>query len=214
MQNKIVVKQYPAPPFDEGEALRYAGYLGAVDGETQSRLRDCFSESERAFSYAVCYTVCTRAELLVALGKESERWLSSRLCGVEKTVVFCATVGMGIDRLIRRYASVSPTKSLFFQAIGTERVESLCDAFCADLQTRYKEGVGTRFSVGYGEIPLSAQKGVFSLLDGGKWIGVSLNDALLMTPSKTVTAFLPVGGKRTPSNCQNCDKKDCAMRKG
>ncbi len=213
MQNKVFIKNYAAPPFDIKEALRYAGYLGIPEGETAEKIRACFSESEGEYFYTVCYAVYEKAALLSAFGQDSAAWLLPRLGGAEKAVLFCATVGMGIDRLIRRYAAISPAKSLFFQAVGTERVESLCDAFCADVKARYEEGVGARFSVGYGNIPLEAQRTVFALLDCGKRIGVSLNDSLLMTPSKTVTAFLPIGGGRVQTGCQNCDKKDCISRK-
>ncbi len=214
----VYVKTYPAPDLDSKEALRYAGYLGSEGGETEERITACFLETEKEFSYGVCYAVCSVDELISFLGRESENWLLSRLCDAERVAVFCATVGLGIDRRILRYSVVSPTKALLFQALGTERVESLCEAFCRDLQREYQAvRVGRRFSPGYGNIPLEVQRAVFALLDCSRKLGVSLNDSLLMTPSKSVTAFVPIGVKTEKTgkkaDCKACDKTDCALRK-
>ena len=57
-----------------------------------------------------------------------------------------------------------------------------------------------RFSPGYGAVPLSVQREFFNLLACEKLIGVCLTDTLLMTPTKSVTAF--VGMKdRKEGNC-------------
>ena len=71
-----------------------------------------------------------------------------------------------------------------------------------------------RFSAGYGDLSLSVQKDIFSVLDCARKIGLTLNDSLIMSPSKSVTAV--VGISDTPScdghKCKSCDKKDCEYR--
>lgn len=110
-------------------------------------------------------------------------------------IIFAATIGVGVDRLISKYSRLSPTKALCFQAIGAERVEALCDEFCNKMKTELEkdgEKVKPRFSPGYGDLPLETQKMIFSLLDCPKRIGVTLGDTLLMSPSKSVTAFVGI----------------------
>ena len=78
------------------------------------------------------------------------------------------------------------------QALGAERVESLCDAFCEQMNTQLKEEgklLRTRVSPGYGDISLTMQREVFAALDCERKIGITLNDDLLMSPSKSVTAI-------------------------
>ena len=75
------------------------------------------------------------------------------------------------------------------QAIGAERIEALCDAFCDDMEKEMGVSLRPRFSPGYGDLPLSVQKDIISLLEAPKRIGLSLNDSLLMSPTKSVTAF-------------------------
>ena len=79
------------------------------------------------------------------------------------------------------------------QAIGAERLESFCDIFCRDISCEYNEKLRPRVSPGYGDIPLSMQKEIFSALDCSRKIGLSLNASLLMTPTKSVTAIVGIG---------------------
>jgi cobalamin-dependent methionine synthase I len=116
------------------------------------------------------------------LAKESLAF-AKFLDGKDEAVLFAATVGLGVDRLIHRYASVSPVKALLFQAIGAERIETLCEAFCKEL------GLKKRFSPGYADLALETQRGIFAALGCEKRLGISLTDSLLMTPTKSVTAI-------------------------
>ncbi len=110
------------------------------------------------------------------------------------------------------------------QAIGAERIESLCDMFCGELAETYaKDGMSLRprFSPGYGDLPLEAQKSVFKALDCHRKIGLALNDSLLMSPSKSVTAIVGLCTAEESQkeclpderNCLTCDKLDCLFRK-
>ena len=121
------------------------------------------------------------------------RDLARALDGCGRAVLFAATVGVGIDRLIARYSRLSPAKALLFQALGAQQVEAVCDAFCADLERETGAPLRQRFSPGYGDLALEVQREVFTILDG-KRIGVSLSESLLMTPSKSVTAFVGIPG--------------------
>ena len=132
-------------------------------------------------TYKVCY-----GEFPVSFfDSVGSKGLKNHLEGCNKAVIFAATVGIGIDRLIARYASISPTKSLLFGAIGAERIEALCEIF-------NKEYGGARFSPGYGDLPLEFQKEIFRALDCPRKIGLSLNESMLMSPSKSVTAIIGV----------------------
>lgn len=192
MNSVILTKTYKDPPIDETEVLRYAGYKlkndETVDSETQALLETCLKELQGKLEYKVCYR-----ELPVAIEGElcdfghfqvTSKHLARHLADSQRAIVFAATLGVGIDRLITKYSSLSPSKALIFQAIGAERIEALCDAFCEEI------GATHRFSPGYGDLPLATQKDVFVVLECEKRIGLTLNDSLLMSPSKSVTAFV------------------------
>jgi len=187
MQNIVYKNDFILPPVNESEALRYAG---ARSGD--EAIHALFSEAVSLLTPMLSPAVATAEvktenkggtvfiEDIPIASEVLSRYVSER----ETAYIFCATVGIGADRCIRRYASVSPALSLMLSAVATERVEALCDAFCLSL------GEGTvRLSPGYADIPLSFNKDVLQLLDARRRLGVTLTESLLMTPTKSVTAI-------------------------
>jgi len=200
MNAAVFTQSYQEPPFCEREILRYAG-CRKQEPHTEALLADCLQEVSGIFSYRICFcelpvsvngSLCDFA--LFSLRSEA---LAKNLSGSDKAIVFAATVGVGIDRLIAKYSRLSPARALMLQAIGAERFEALCDAFCGEMNARYPSGLKPRFSPGYGDLPLSAQTDLFSLLDPPKRIGLSLNGSLLMSPSKSVTAVMGISNPRS-----------------
>lgn len=162
-------------------------------------LEQCLAECADCFSYNVCYTelpVDFDGEFTHFGGiKTPSKSLKTVLGGCERVIVFAATVGIGIDRLIKKYSIVSSSKAVMFQAIGAERIECLCDAFCDDMKNEFAAKgfeLKPRFSAGYGDFPLEFQKEIFALLDDGRRIGLCLNSGLLMSPTKSVTAVIGI----------------------
>ncbi len=184
----IYTKTYEAPPVDRREILRYAGVRGYAP-EIEALLEECLSEASDKLTYKICYcdfpVIAKNNSIDLGFAETSSGDLRKHIEGCDKIILFAATVGIGIDRLIARYASISPTKSLLFQAIGAERIEALCEVF-------NKEHGGSRFSPGYGDLPLEFQKEIFTALDCPRKIGLSLNESMLMSPSKSVTAIIGV----------------------
>ncbi|MBQ3031188.1 MAG: Vitamin B12 dependent methionine synthase activation subunit [Anaerotignum sp.] len=214
----IYTKNYPAPKLNERECLRYAGTTPqAISAEEKALFEACLAEVGNKLTYKVCWGrfPVKRGENSLDFGflQTDSRALMKNLEGCEDVIVFAATIGLEIDRSIRRYTNLSPAKALFFQAIGAERIESLCDAFCEELKG---EGLllRPRFSPGYGDLPLELQKDIFRVLDCPRKIGLSLNESLLMSPSKSVTAIIGIGRGETEAEnkCSACEKSDCAYR--
>jgi hypothetical protein len=185
------------PPVDEKEVLRYAG-VKDPDAGTLALLRECEALAANAPEPKVCWARVPVAfpEEGVDLGfaKTPSQGLRRALEGCRTAAVFCATVGMGFDRLIAKNR-FSPSRVLFLQAIGAERAEALCDLFCDSLHALGDPA--PRFSPGYGDLPLSFQIPVFALLAPQKTLGVTLGATLLMTPAKSVTAIAGIREKQS-----------------
>ena len=214
----IITKIYNEPKFCQTEILRYAGCKNA-DSEILNLLESCLDEIQDKLTYRVCYRELSVdiAEDICDFGVFSVRSknLADNLASCRTVILFGATVGVELDRLIAKYGRISPSKALMFQAIGAECIEALCDAFCKDIAREHNLCVAPRFSPGYGDLPLAAQKDIFAVLDCSKRIGLTLNDSLLMSPSKSVTAFVGLSDgeiKEMKNKCSLCDKKDCSFR--
>lgn len=213
----ILCKNFKEPPVERKEVLRYAG-CRAAEPEVAALLNACLKETLPKLSYRVCYREfeieitenCCHFGPFQLVSKQ----LAKNLEGCRKAVIFAATVGIELDRLIAKYGRILPSKGLMLQALGAERIESLCNVFCAELEKAYNMPVRPRFSPGYGDLPLQSQAQLFTQLDCERKIGLTLNSSLLMSPSKSVTAIVGVGCKaeNTPHKCSTCSMKHCSFR--
>ena len=183
MRNVITLD---APPVSRREILRYMG-AAASDEATEALIDRGLELLTDKLRYSVCYReaeVLRQGDeiLLDGMSLPSET-VKKALAGCDRAVIFAATVGLAPDRLMLTYGTLEPSLALCLQAIGAERIEALCDAFCAT----YPDG-RPRISPGYGDFPLATQRDLFSRLDCPRAIGLTLNENLLMTPTKSVTA--------------------------
>ncbi len=198
MSNVVLMKTDIEPPFCEREILRYAGCKEAEEAAT-ALMRACVEEAKPVLTYKVCYLELPlqRTGDMCGLGNftMASKQLANNLKGCERALVFAATVGVGLDRLIAKYGHIAPSKALMMQAIGAERIEALCDAFCEDMERTYGAELRPRFSPGYGDLALEVQRSIFGLLECEKRIGLTLNDSMLMSPSKSVTAIVGLPGE-------------------
>ena len=190
------VRTYPVPAARISEILRYAG-ASSAEGDLVRMAEDCLSELSSGLSCLVCFEELNVRENdgSVTVGNMDivSESFKKYISGCERVIVFAATVGIYPDRLIRRYSRTSPARALMLDAVGSELAEALCNAFCDDIKNEVKARDYLslpRFSPGYGDLPLKLQKNIFSLLDCERRIGVTLGDSLLMTPTKSVTAFI------------------------
>ena len=214
----VLIKTYNVPPMQEDEVFRYAGCRGDRD-TVRELFSACRAELDGNLSCKVCYlplAVSVTGDYcdFGAFGVRSAN-LARNLDGCEKAIVFAATIGVGIDRLIAKYSVLSPAKALLFDAMGTERIETLCDVFCRDIAEEYQMSAKPRFSPGYGDLDLSFQTEIFSVLNCRKHIGLSISDSLMMSPSKSVTAIVGLcetACKQPSRKCETCGDTACAFR--
>lgn len=221
-KNTVLVKFYDEPEINYSEILRYSGAKETTQC-FDALLKECLIELGGALSYKVCF-----AEIPLSLSGDvldlgftrvKSADLKKNLANCSNFVLFAATVGLNIDRMIARYSRLSPAKALIFQAIGAERIEALVDCFNNEItENAKKEGKYTksRFSPGYGDLALDTQKEIFAYLDCPRKIGLTLNSSLLMSPTKSVTGIIGISDSPTCSNkssCPACSKKNCEFRR-
>lgn len=188
----VITREYKLPPVCVREVLRYSG-CADVTPDMEALVNECVTEAEEIFSPKVCYgdfpVKTIGDDLDLGFARVSSRDLEKNLYECDRAVVFCATVGHEIDRLIKKYGVISPSKAVVFQGLGAERIEALCDLFCNDLKSE-DFIIRPRFSPGYGDLPLELQRDIFRTLDCPKRIGATLNESLLISPTKSVSAIV------------------------
>lgn len=211
MVSEVFLKSYSDFEVNEKEVLRYAGCREiSMDDPAVALMRECAKEviKPQVISYNISYRILPISSMDEKSGdidfeiiKVNSRKLNINLEGCSYAVFFAATIGSGIDRYIYKYNKINPAKALFMQAIGAERIETMLDAFVAELPEIVGEYFGKevlirpRFSPGFGDLSLSIQPDFLQIVNATKRLGITLNDSLLMSPSKSVTAIAGVREK-------------------
>ena len=151
---------------------------------------------KNGFTYRLMYCYVNLADLDKTTLYEhfnNSNNLMKNLEGCRGIILFAATVGSNIDMLIRRFERTKPATGLMLQAIGAERVESLCDKFndeITELAKALNIKTHPRFSPGYGDLDISVQVPILNMLNAEKRLGITLSQSYLMAPSKSVTAII------------------------
>lgn len=204
------------------EALRYLGCRGAEPDEATAALLDERIQAVEAASdprWTALEVPLTPLPDGVELGDwsiHSEK-LRAHLEGCTAALLFGATLGVGVDRLIARSAAGQVARAAVDQAVAAALIEAVCDDACDQLAEHYPgRYLRPRFSPGYGDFPLTDQPELVRRLDGPRKIGLTATDTCLLAPIKSVTAVIGLSdtpGKCHAGGCATCSKTNCAFRR-
>ena len=115
MNFTVITKSYNPPAFNIKEILRYAGCKEA-DFAINALLEECINEVKDKLVFKVCFAslpVCIKEnEIDFSAFKVESKNLADNIEGCKGAVVFAATIGVEIDRLIQKYGYISPSKSV------------------------------------------------------------------------------------------------------
>jgi Vitamin B12 dependent methionine synthase, activation domain len=145
--------------------------------------------------------------------------IGSRWGAVEHVAAAVCTIGEALEERVRALweARELPLASML-DSVGSGAVESLAE-YVNDLlcqQGLPSLRVTNRISPGYGDWDVAEQRALFRLCSGAP-IGVTLNEACVMTPGKSISLLVGAGaGARVDhyfSQCARCWMRDCAYRR-
>ena len=193
MISTVILTELSCLSVDKQEVCRYLG-AKAVDEATSSLISECERAAFEAASPKAVYIETeidvTEDEIDFGFMKVKSCNLATNLKGCYKAYLFCATLGVGMDRWFERQIRVSPAKATVFSAVGSSLIESFCDY--VNKQIVSGENSRPRFSCGYGDFCLEHQKDILKVLEADKRLGVCLTESCMMVPVKTVTAVIGI----------------------
>ena len=168
----------------------------------------------------ICRPVYTFTEIpkdSPALGGEDIRKVIEKS---EKVVLIAATLGIYVDKLIRKWQITDMAQAVVIDAMASVAIEQFMDKIELELSKRYSGYYFTnRFSPGYGDYPLEKQKEIIKLLNTEKKLGLNLTESLMLNPTKSVTAVIGMGKEEIKekssctSKCSRCKNKNCPYRR-
>ena len=178
---------------DPVQLCRYLRLYGRKpDAALEARIDAMRAEADAAMRPA---RVWRRLDDVSALDLRGSATLAKHLLGCHAAYLVCGTIGAPFDALQRRAAARSASDAFILQAIGAAAIEAWMDSVEDEIRGELRAGerLVPRYSPGYGDYPLAAQRDILGILDASRAAGVSLTDALLMVPSKSVSAVIGVG---------------------
>lgn len=206
------------------EAVRYLGYGGhAVDEQTLALIEDSFTELEEAAKKRIIYRIfdVSREEgrLLIGNMDIASRNLSKNLRDCKEAILLGATLGIGVDMLLKRYSLTDMSRVVVLQAAAAAMLEEFLDQWQSRMRVEFENSgqyLRPRFSPGYGDFDIRHQDQILRMLDADRRIGLTMTDSYMLTPTKSVTAVIGISRKREEcplEGCEACDKKDCIYRR-
>lgn len=132
--------------------------------------------------------------------------------------VLVCTLGAEFDLWVRREQARDISRAVMLDALGSAYVEAGCDAAEDAIHARFPGKYLTdRFSPGYGDFPLDAQRLLLDMA-GARRIGVTVTDSLLLNPQKSVTAVIGIANQPQAAKIRGCAycalRNTCEFRKG
>ena len=178
---------------DTNEVKRYLK-IHKLNTQCETLIEECKKEIYKVAAPRAVYSneciLVRKEEVEFAFDNVVSKNLAKNLLGCRCAYIFCATLGIEVDRLIQKYAKIEPSKALVLDSVATTLIEEFCD-YVNSILVNGKCSC-PRFSAGYGDYSIEHQKDLLKTLDATRKIGVSLTDSFMMTPSKTVTAVIGI----------------------
>ena len=198
-----MTREQVEPDYDE--VFRYAGFAKqALADVTDTQMKELAESAVQEISAAMnCRSVYAKFPLELQEGDRitfagkllSSHHLTLNLHDCHSVYLFAATLGPAVDKCIQKESRINPAKAVMMQAAGAMFIEKYVDLlveFLREQEAGEGNSLRPRYSPGFGDVPLAVQKTFFELLECQKNLALTLNDSLIMSPEKSVTAFVGV----------------------
>lgn len=208
-----------------------------VKGRADAQLAAQFSEAEKLLFAAASpkgvYKIMERNDV-----KTKGFSIEKHLEGCHKVIVMAATLGIGVDNLLRKTQVTDMAMAVVIDSGASVLIEQVCDDFGQQIRQRIQgselnrgldaarlgadrvaNGVSdvaplmymtSRFSPGYGDYPLTEQSRIIGYLDAQRQIGLHVTADSLMIPGKSITALIGIADHPVTGRLATCN--ECVLK--
>ena len=210
------------------EVLRYLEYKGQIiDDNLKETINQCKNITKARinprYTFRV-YSIKKNKGIIEFEGsnlKLESRDLYNVLKDCNKCILMAATIGLDIEKDIRKYSFTELTKGIIIDSCATTAIEEVCDMVQEEVQNNILEDgqyTTLRYSPGYGDLPIEKNKDILNLINGQKEIGLTITTNGIMIPRKSVIAIIGISDNKlsqVKKSCKNCNNKDtCKFKRG
>ncbi|MDQ0555661.1 hypothetical protein QOZ92_000774 [Paeniclostridium ghonii] len=229
MENNMHLKNIN---IDYYEVLRYLEYNGQqIDNSLKELVHKCISSTkniikplyisktysiEKRINEAKEYIVCLRGSNIKIKSKD----LYDVLEGCDQCIITATTLGVDIDREIKKSGYLDLTKMIILDSCATTAIESVCDIIENSYREEFKKcrkHITNRYSPGYGDLPINVNEDFINILEAQNKIGLTITKNHIMIPRKSVIWIAGISDKMKYSSNKSCLKcnnyNTCKYRK-
>ena len=214
---------------DREEVLRYLEYKGQdIDNNLIEIIEECRNITKDRinprYTFRV-YSIKQKYKGIIELEGTNLILESNDLYEVLKDcnecILMAATLGIDIEKDIKKYSCTELTKGIIIDSCATTAIEEVCDKVQNEIENNIlKNGqyLTFRYSPGYGDLSIEKNTEILNILNGQKEIGLTITNSGIMIPRKSVIAIIGITDKKVEqdkTSCSTCkNKSKCKFKKG
>ena len=214
---------------DREEVLRYLEYKGQdIDNNLIEIIEECRNITKDRinprYTFRV-YSIKQKYKGIIELEGTNLILESNDLYEILKDCNECflmaATLGINIEKDIKKYSCTELTKGIIIDSCATTAIEEVCDRVQNEIENNIlKNGqyLTFRYSPGYWDLSIEKNTEILNILNGQKEKGLTITNSGIMIPRKSVIAIIGITDKKVEqdkTSCSTCkNKSKCKFKKG
>lgn len=214
---------------NEKEVLRYLEYNGQdINENLKSTIIECIKITKEKINprYTLRVYPILRNNVNIIEIDNSDLKFESRdvyklLEDCQECIIMAATLGIEIEKEIKKYSYTELTKSIIIDACATTAIEEYCELIQNNIKKELlnkNKYITMRYSPGYGDLHINANKKIINFLSADRDIGLTITDRGIMIPRKSVIAIIGISKVQKlelSQKCSNCTNNNtCRFKKG
>ena len=217
---------------DEKEVLRYLQYKNQeIKDDLSETIKECIKDTKEIINPRFIYRKY-KIKKLKSSNSKGEIYLEGAnlilqsddiynlLRECDECIIMSATLGLEIEKEIRKLTYTDLTKGIIIDACATTAIEEVCDIVQDSIEKQLLKKhkyITYRYSPGYGDLPIEKNVDINNILNSQKEIGLTVTSSGIMIPRKSVVALIGVSHKGTNNSkksCENCNNRhNCNYKK-
>ncbi len=192
---------------DREEVLRYLEYKGQdIDNNLIEIIEECRNITKdrinprytfRVYSIKQKYKGIIELEGTNLILESNDLYEILKDCN--ECILMAATLGINIEKDIKKYSCTELTKGIIIDSCATTAIEEVCDRVQNEIENNIlKNGqyLTFRYSPGYGDLSIEKNTEILTILNGQKEIGLTITNSGIMIPRKSVIAIIGITDKK------------------
>ncbi len=214
---------------NEKEVLRYLEYNGQdINENLKSTIIECIKITKEKINprYTLrVYPILRNNVNIIEIDNSDLKFESKDVYKLledcQECIIMAATLGIEIEKEIKKYSYTELTKSIIIDACATTAIEEYCELIQNNIKKELlnkNKYITMRYSPGYGDLHINANKKIINFLSADRDIGLTITDSGIMIPRKSVISIIGISKVQKlelSQKCSNCrNHSTCRFKKG